>query len=333
MNARDRHVSWANLLQSISAGTPQRFPLKGSPPLDILLESAGSSLGLVLPFPEASRLPFSPLSVVSISRRTVDGNNQLFISTGVRRLYREFYELLMEIADYVQVDGLDATAAFQTALGKWKRLLEEVTPLSAESQLGLLGELWLLVRLLSANGPAAFDSWTGPLGEPHDFRFAGLEIEVKTTSSRRHGHFITSFDQLSPSFNSRLFVLSLLMKPAGEHGGHSVPTAIELVRQRLGADSNRLTQFNSILSTAIGYDDQTGQHYTTRYDLRSEPVLIEVNDDLPRITRSMIERELRDLSHRIVEGQYFADLEGLGEPLSAESAKGIIPDASGEDLF
>lgn len=333
MSTRERHVSWANLSRSISAGAPQRFVIRGSPELDLLLDSAGSSLGLLLPFPESSPVPLSPLSMVSIARRAVDGNKRLYISTGVRRLYREFYELLMEVADYVQVDGLDATSAFMMALGKWKTLLEEVTPLSAESQLGLLGELWLLVRLLNANGPAAFDSWVGPLGEPHDFRFGGSEIEIKTSSSRRHGHFITSLDQLSPSLNSRLFVLSLLAEPAGQHGGRSVPAAIEFVRQRLNDDPNRLTQFNNILSTAIGYDDQTSQHYNARYHLRSEPFLIEVNDAFPRITRSMIDRELGGLSHRIIECQYFADLEGLGEPLSTASGEGIIPAATDEDLF
>ena len=333
MSPRERHVSWANLSRSISAGTPQRFVLKGPPQLDILLDSAGSSLGLVLPFPEATSIPLSPLSVVALSRRTVDGNQQLYISTGVRRLYREFYELLMQIADYVQVDGLDATSAFMKALGKWKSLLEEVSPLSTESQLGLLGELWLLTRLLNANGSPGFDSWTGPLGEPHDFRFGEFEIEVKTTSSRRHGHFITSLDQLAPSLNARLFVLSLLAEPAGQDRGQSVPTAIELLRQRLINDPNRLAQFNSILATGVGYDDQTSQHYTARYQLRSEPVIIEVNDEFPRITRSMIEKEMGGLSHRIVECQYFADLENLGEPLTHASAKGIVPAPTGEDLF
>ncbi len=333
MNARDRHVSWANLSRSISAGTPQRFVLRGSPQLDVLLDSAGSSLGLLLPFSEASQVPLSPLTVVSISRRTVDGTKQLYISTGVRRLYREFYELLMQIADYVQDDGLDPSAAFAKAVGKWQRLLEEVSPLSIESQLGLLGELWLLVRLLSAKGPVAFDSWIGPLGEPHDFRFAGSEVEIKTTSSRRHSHFITSLDQLTPSSGARLFLLSLLVEPAGQHGGHSVPTAIELVRHRLSGDPNRLAQFNSILSTAVGFDDRTAQHYRTRYTLRSEPLLIEVKDDMPRITRSMIDKELGELSHRIVESQYFADFEGLGVPLSTPSAKEVIPAATGEDLF
>jgi hypothetical protein len=333
MSPRERHVSWANLSRSISAGTPQRFVLKGPPQLDLLLDSSGSSLGLALPFPQETSIPLSPLSLVNISRRTVDGNHLLYISTGVRRLYREFYELLMQIADYVQLDELDATSAFTKALEKWKSLLEEVSPLSTESQLGLLGELWLLVRLLNAKGSLGFDSWTGPLGEPHDFRFGGFEIEVKTTSSRRHGHFFTSLDQLSPSLNARLFVLSLLAEPAGQDGGQTLSTAIALVRQRLSNDPNRLTQFNSILATELGYDDETSQHYTARYQLRSEPVIIEVNDEFPRITRSMIEREMGGLSHRIVECQYFADLENLGNPLGDAAAKEIVPGPVGEDLF
>jgi hypothetical protein len=332
MSPRERHVSWANLSRSIAAGTPQRFVLRGRPQLDILLDSSGSSLGLALPFPQESSIPLSPLSLVNLSRRTVDGNRLLYISTGVRRLYREFYELLMQIADYVQIDGLDATSAFTKALEKWKSLLEEVSPLSTESQLGLLGELWLLVRLLNAKGSPAFDSWTGPLGEPHDFRFGGFEIEVKTTSSRRHGHFFTSLDQLVPSLNAQLFVLSLLVEPAGEERGQTLPTAIELVRQRLDNDPNRLTQFNSILAT-VGYDAETSQHYTARYQLRGDPVIIEVNDQFPRITRSMIEREMGELSHRIVECQYFADLESLGDPLTDAVGKGIVPAPIGEDLF
>jgi hypothetical protein len=329
---RDRYLSWTNLSRAIAAGTPQRFAIDGDPNLDILLESGGSALGLAVPFSEREALPVSTLTALSLTRRLVDAEPRLFIATSQRRLFREFYDLFIEIADCIQLEGLRPIDALQRALGKWRTLLEEVSPLSTEAQIGLIGELWLLARLVAGNSPVALDSWTGPLGEPHDFRTSLAAIEVKASLSRRHVHTVSSLEQLSHEPETRLFVLSLLLEPAGGDGGHSLATAVAALRGLLSPDQTRLDRFDQLLATAIGFNDAMAAHYRLRYKLRSAPRLFEVTEGFPRLTRPMLQTQLGPNSLRIVDAEYIVDFEGL-DYLDVNASEGVVPKSAVGDLL
>ena len=67
---------------------------------------------------------------------------------------------------------------------RWHHLLRggRGTLLSPEEQKGLLGELFVLERLLlpSMDASSAVTAWRGPLGAPKDFEIARVAVEAKT---------------------------------------------------------------------------------------------------------------------------------------------------------
>ena len=93
----------------------------------------------------------------------------------------------------------------RAALARWRDLFSKDGVsglLSANAQLGLFGELTLLKRLLEGDLLGRTDCWKGPAMSQHDFRWAGVAIEVKATRSREGRRIpISSVEQLvSPHY-------------------------------------------------------------------------------------------------------------------------------------
>ena len=122
----------------------------------------------------------------------------LELSTQASELFHEFFSLLLVAADLIQREQRDPLDAIIVSLRRWRQLLARVEVLSEEAQVGLFGEVWLLRRLLRANGGVALEQWVGPRDEPHDFRLGQEEIEVKTTRSASRVHTIHGLHQLEP---------------------------------------------------------------------------------------------------------------------------------------
>ena len=99
--------------------------------------------------------------------------------------------------------------ATRVALARWKTLFSAVPAgaLTTEEQLGLLGELTLLRRLLEAGADKSTTSWRGPDKAQHDFRWKNQAVEVKATRSRegRRIH-ISSLEQLNPPPRTPLYL-------------------------------------------------------------------------------------------------------------------------------
>lgn len=83
-------------------------------------------------------------------------------------------------------------------------LEDDAVILSPERQLGLLGELQLLARLirraksLRMSSLRAIDHWHGFSPSKRDFSGSDIAIEVKATSDSARIHLISSLDQLEP---------------------------------------------------------------------------------------------------------------------------------------
>jgi hypothetical protein len=240
-----------------------------------------------------------------------EGRPFLEISTGNRNLYREFYSFLLSVAGNI-IGGSSPLVAVGGAVANWRHLLRPLALLTEEEQLGLLGELWLLERLSSIRGAEALSSWTGPLGEPHDFRQRATEIEVKATRSVRRQHVITNLAQLVPSPGHDLFVLSLQFEPAGSGKGISLASQVARLREVLSGALADVTQFNQRLENAWGYRDTDAEYYTDTFQLRTTPVLVRVDDKCPSITPGLINTLGPERAQRISDVHYAVDLGGLG---------------------
>lgn len=78
----------------------------------------------------------------------------------------------------------------------WQKFLEqmETNGLTPQQQVGLYGELLLLLQLLKAGGDAVqlVNAWNGPDAANHDFSVGLAAIEVKSTSSNDMSSFVVS---------------------------------------------------------------------------------------------------------------------------------------------
>ena len=176
---------------------------------------------------------------------------------------------------------------------RWHHLLRggRGTLLSPEEQKGLLGELFVLERLLlpNINAISAVTAWRGPLGSPKDFEVARVAIESK---ARRGGATpfvsIASESQLDESGVDSLFLHVVELDEAPEDASCAVTLheVAEQIRTYLfSLDPSACGEFESRL-TAAGYraeDDYSDYHW-----LEGQSRIYEVYDNFPRIASGEI---------------------------------------------
>jgi hypothetical protein len=325
--ATDRHLTWENVRGMIAGGIPRRIPVLGDPVVELLVAEGGEELGLLLPYAPSESPPLLSFVDIKISKRIIDSVERWYLFTQTPSLHREFYSLLLGIADEVQLRGTSTTSAIETQIRAWQRLLKRNLALSPEAEVGLWGELWFLKTLVHLHGPTALDSWVGPAGEPHDFRLNQFEIEVKTTRMRERRHRINGLSQLAPTEGKRLFLYSLQVQPSGE-SGWTLPDLTMLLKSRFASDAYRWNRLESILADAYGLDAATAPRYTQRFELRSSPMLVDV-EDCPRLTLKYLRAAVpvADLA-RIHEVEYTVDVADLGWPDGSVEFANIVENVS-----
>jgi len=101
-------------------------------------------------------------------------------------LLRTFSTLVASVLQSLPPDPKwsDVNVAFQ----EWERLLQRRRVLTAEEQLGLWGELWVIET--STRTDALVLAWQGPERQPYDFLVDELAYEIKTTH-RPLTHFVS----------------------------------------------------------------------------------------------------------------------------------------------
>ena len=263
---------------------------------------------------------------------------ELRISADDPEMFAPFYAFLLDIANRLQLDGASAREAFAGAITAWRRMLAAPTLMSRDAQIGLLGELWILERLISAGGPEVLPVWTGAQREAHDFRFDGTELEVKTTMGRSRRHIIGGAHQLMPSPNSDLFLLSMHLERAGLADGWSLGELIDRVSALLAPNTAAVASFSDQLSE-LGWLDSDAPYYPDRVRLRSEPAVIVVDDEFPRLQEDGLREAFGERMDRISDIRYTIDVEGLGEQFpsrnslrSSRSGFPRMPDGANERI-
>lgn len=127
-----------------------------------------------------------------------------------------FCSLCADIITELPDDGpADPVTAF-AVLERWRRFWAATRDgLSPDEQVGLIGELWLLLEWLPALTVAALTAWQGPLKGRHDFVTEQVSVEVKTTraSTGPVVHRVSRLDQLDEPGDGVLYLLSLRAVP------------------------------------------------------------------------------------------------------------------------
>jgi len=322
---QSRHLSWERFEELIDAGPPAVEVAKGEPRVEIFTDAGGARIGVRTP---TSGTGFPPNPLVEIDMRQLRSGNTHFIeiSTTNAALYRDFYAFACAIADRLQVDGMPAEAAVDSAMEAWAALLRRLALLSDEQQIGLLGELWWLRRLAAALGWAtAVDAWKGPDAEEHDFSLVAADIEVKTTLSDKRVHVIGSLTQLVPTGSRPLFVLSLQLTGAGAGPGESLADVVHAVRGGVMDESEAARRRLDQQLEHAGWRDEHAVHYRRQFVLRAPPSLVPVDDACPAITPGTLHHLGPDKLARLVQVAYRVDLTGLGYEDGTPGFCAVVP--------
>lgn len=279
----------------------------------LFVDSGARRIGLWLPCEHRPHhLPPSS-NVLDISAVHTQGTLAIEVSTTARECYEAFYSLARDIVARRE-SGTAALAAVTDAIEAWRDLLRDSEPLTPEDEVGLWGELWFL-RWLQQRGIApTLELWTGPLADPHDFRVGGYELEIKTSTSPRRSHSISSLEQLQASDGHDLAVISMLIAQTDDGSGTSIRDLARLIREQLPASSQ--TRFAELLRDRR-FPIDNDQNRVRSFVLRSEPLFVPVDLDFPALTRSGLTTALGDARLlRILKASYTVNLEGMGRPLS-----------------
>jgi hypothetical protein len=233
----------------------------------------------------------------------------------------EVYPVLCAIADRVQLKQETFASAVRAALTGLQEILAGRGGLTPEKQVGLFGELTVLLSLaLETSAAEAVEAWRGPDREEHDFGLANCDLEVKTTASEKRSHWINSLTQLSPSPGRMLFLLSLQLTAAGGEPGLSLA---ELVDTATGFPGMPTEKLSNVLESS-GYYARHADLYVTRWRLRSAPAFYLVDEQFPALTTNRVFAVIPK-GERIEDVRYRIGLDGLTdrEPLFPVEIAGL----------
>jgi hypothetical protein len=298
-----------------------------------MIEPAFSGIRLLVPWSARSPLPVSRLAEIDIREIAVDGAQMLAVGSSESRLLRECHAFLLGVADLIQLNGMAVDLAIREALKAWQNLLSEVTLLSLDAQVGLLGELWVAYRLVRVQGPGALRSWIGPASEPHDFRLEGVELEVKATRQQQRRHIISSLGQLLASPGQELYLVSFQLEPSGTAAGTTIPEAISRMKAALGG-SLEFEEFLERHLEILGYKSRQAPLYTSQFRLRSRPTLIRVDENVPVLSSRLLQGHLVPAAlSRIDNVTYTINVDGLGWEHDSSEFQTVLPKSPRGDLF
>ena len=236
-------------------------------------------------------------------------NKFIDIRCNIEGYLKEFTEVTRDIAKSILDDGNDPRIAVIQTVRKWKAFWDSRNDqiLSEEKQIGLICELKTLERLCLINPSNALDSWSGPLGEKHDFIFTAWSLEIKGTKRGGHTHTINGIDQLKPISNKQLALISFHVQVLDNINSLSLQEVIEGISQvTLRTKPDLVIKFNQLLARS-GYSPIFASEYRKLKIEILEAGLFEVNDTFPCLTTDKLKEPL---DSRISSVRYDISLDG-----------------------
>lgn len=273
-----------SLDQYFRSGVPTTHVLSDSPRCELGIDPGMDRFELRTPAngPEPDLAGMRRVSVETIDEPE---GPWFVLRVDARDIRVEAYGLIVAIVQALRGGAPFATATV-ASLVHLKAILAARHGLSTEQQVGLLGELLVVRRLLSVRGEEeTIDWWLGADAEQHDLAFPTIDVEVKTTTSEKREHVIHGAGQLEPNPGRPLWLLSIQITRAGGARGVSLAG---LIKEISGALSTRRPRFVEHL-TGLGWRDEDADMYRDRYLLRSNPQAYLVDDRFPAITGARLE--------------------------------------------
>jgi hypothetical protein len=189
-------------------------------------------------------------------------------------LARTFGVLAQDLAVSLRAAGECPTPHdVSRALARWEQLLRGRKQLSRDEEVGLWGEIWMLLELHDMS--RALAAWRGPDAEYVDFVGGGIGIECKA-GMRRLEHWISQEQVTRPLGDLEVYLLSLWVG-IDAVGGSSLP---DLVASAVAATDDEALLEEKLL--AAGYSHADSHRYKLKLRVLEPPMLFSTRH-LPRV--------------------------------------------------
>jgi len=199
--------------------------------------------------------------------------------------------------------------AILKTINKWKYFTSDKNNeiLSTEKQLGLIGELILLNKLIDTS-VHNINCWVAN-SQSIDFSIKNNLIEVKTTLKDKHSHIINGLDQLKIIEGKNKYILSILVKKSDTkvEETFNLIDYIEKIETKIEKDPEIQDIFYSKLKK-IGYNEMHRVRYDEYNFVIIDKLFYEVNENMPKMTSDLFKSPLNSRIHKIT---YNLDLDGL----------------------
>lgn len=307
-----RHCTWEEFQRDyITPGVGGAYSPHGEPDVQVYASPGGRRIGVLVAVADPATIKSLPLRQASLALKMKGTQYYADFSTTNDALYEQFFGLISQVADSVQLDGELPARAIDLSITKLRSLLAEEKLLNEDTLVGLWGELWVLKRLISGFSESVVQCWKGSEGAVHDFRRGLIELEVKTTRNEDRKHIISKLSQLDSSPDCDLYICSIQVIE-GIENGRSVPESVHEIEAILSEHPATNEEFRRKLKQ-LGYSTEDESFYSKKYYLRSPPLLVPVTKALPKLNRALIESAFgTELASRIEQVSYQLDVSGLG---------------------
>lgn len=199
-------------------------------------------------------------------------------------MHENFSAIALEIIEALHGGG-EIAQTLDSIFNRW-RWFWKVAPdsMSAETAIGLFGELWFLEYWLEPVDASVLMAWTGPDGDRHDFKWPQASVEIKATRVKSDGaakHRISRLDQLEDPEQGAFYLFSLKVT-VDEIGGHSLNQSVTRLRKHLADAPDLLAIFDERIGL-LGYNPAHARHYDVPLRVVGEE-LYKVEGSFPRLT-------------------------------------------------
>ena len=194
-----QHLDPGSVEEYFRLGVRTAFDLNDDPSVRLVIDPPRRELQLLTPV-SGSEPEVTAYERIDVRRVRPEGASEDWyeLSVDASDMHYEAYVLAESVADQLRA-GASFRHAVSESLESLKDLLASRKRLTEERVAGLIGELFVLERIIASDGEdAAIAAWLGPLAEEHDFGLPGFDAEVKTTKSESRVHVVGSDTQLEP---------------------------------------------------------------------------------------------------------------------------------------
>ena len=192
-----------------------------------------------------------------------------------------FALLVSQVVSHL-ASGATPSKACMDAVLEFRRLLSKNGGLlpSQDEILGLVGELLLLKRLVSAS-PHLWQGWNGPLGSARDYSWGTVDIEAKASRMAGESRLtVNGLEQLEPEQGRDLLIHHSVLtnNPVGTV---DVPGLVDEIRGQI----SDLEGFDTRLVSAGFLSEQRDLWLEHRFTLHGSHIY-RVSENFPRIRKS-----------------------------------------------